>query len=106
MSRARSGATDLSNRWGQMLAWGPEFPEAARLLSRPREAGDLLDPGLLEYYRVSRETYGMEAIGKMKGALARAAIEGKTIVQVWEDMAPAVDLPEWKAERIVRTERH
>lgn len=89
----------------QVKAWGTEFPQAARLLSRPRDASDVLDPGLLEYYQRSRETYGLEAITKMRGVLARSALEGRTIVETWEDLSKQLDMPEWRAERIVRTEQ-
>lgn len=78
----------------------------ARLLSDPRKASDALDPGLLEYYKRPRERYGLEAIGKMKGVLARGALEGKTIVETWEELNTQLELPEWKAERIVRTEQN
>jgi len=63
-------------------------------LSNPRKASDALDPGLLEYYKRSRERYGLEAIGKMKGVLARGALEGKTIVETWEELHTQLELPE------------
>lgn len=89
----------------QLKAWEPQFPGAARLLSNPKAASDALDANLLEYYQRSRETYGLNAIARMKGVLARSALEGRTIVEAWEGMSEHLALPQWKAERIVRTEQ-
>lgn len=89
----------------QIRAWASSFPGAFSHVVPIDAAAEVLDTGLLEYYRVSRETYGMEAISKMRGVLARGALSGQTIAQTWEQLAPAIGLPDWKAERIVRTEQ-
>lgn len=89
---------------GQIDAWADKFAGSVRRIAPAEVAGDLLDPGLLEYYRVSRETYGMEAISKMRGVLARGVLSGQTLAQTWEQLAEAVSISEARAERIVRTE--
>lgn len=88
----------------QIDAWADKFAGSVRRIAPAEVAGDLLDPGLLEYYRVSRETYGMEAISKMRGVLARGTLSGQTLAQTWEQLAEAVSISETRAERIVRTE--
>lgn len=89
----------------QLAAWGPRYEGAVRRIVDVTTAADVLDPGLLEYYRTSRERYGMDAIGKMRGVLSRSALGGKTVSQTWQEMSEAVEIQEWKAERIVRTEQ-
>ena len=89
---------------GQIDAWADKFAGSVRRIAPAEVAGDLLDPGLLEYYRVSRETYGMEAISKMRGVLARGPMSGQTLAQTWEQLAEAVSISDVRAERIVRTE--
>lgn len=89
---------------GQIDAWADKFPGAVRRIAPAEVAGALLDPGLLEYYQTSRDTYGMEAIAKMRGVLARGTISGQTIAQTWEQLAAAVEVSDVRAERIVRTE--
>lgn len=89
----------------QIVAWSSKHPGAFNHVVPLEAAADVLDKGLIEYYRVSRETYGMEAITKMRAVMSRGSLAGQTIAQTWEQMAPAVGMPEWKAERIVRTEQ-
>jgi len=98
---ARIGRDGLIDQIG---AWADKFPGAVRRISPAEVAGDLLDEGLLEYYRVSRETYGMEAISKMRGELARGIMAGQTLTQTVEALSAAVDISDVRAERIVRTE--
>lgn len=87
----------------QIEAWAPEFGTVGRVA--PVElAGDLLDEGLLEYYQVSRQTYGMEAIRKMRETLARSVMSGETLNQTTERLQADIEISETRAERIVRTE--
>lgn len=90
----------------QMKAWDAEglLPEGLGAKANVGVASDLLDPGLLELHEVSVRAYGSDAITKMRGELARGSLAGETLPQTWERMAKAVDIPPWKAERIVRTE--
>lgn len=89
----------------QIGAMGERYQGTVRRIVDVTQTSDLLDPGLLEYYRVSRETYGAEAITKMRGTLARSAMSGKTVAQTWEDLSADVGIVEYRAERIVRTEQ-
>ena len=89
----------------EIEAWGPEFTGSMRRLVRVHEASDALDPGLLDYYRVSRETYGMEAIDKMHRILALANLSGETVAQTTDKLSQVMALPAWRADRIVRTEQ-
>lgn len=89
----------------QLAAWEEVYPGASRPLVDAAAASDVLDPGLLDYYETSRDTYGAEAIVKMRKVLMRAALEGLNVAQTAEQMAAEIEMPEWKAERIVRTEQ-
>lgn len=89
----------------QVTALGSRYQGAVRRLVDTTQASELLDPGLLEYYRVSRQTYGAEVITKMRGTLARAAMSGKTVSQTWEELSADVGITPARAERIVRTEQ-
>lgn len=89
----------------QIQVWAEEHPGAALFKPDLKAAADLLDEGLLEYYESSKQTYGLEAIKAMRAAMAQSALADETIVQAWERMATAVAIPEWRAERIVRTEQ-
>jgi hypothetical protein len=88
----------------QLVARAPEFEGTIRAVATVEKASGMLDPGLLEYYRVSRETYGMDVIASMRQTLMVSALEGDTISQSWAKMSDALDMPIWRAERIVRTE--
>jgi len=88
----------------QIAVWEEEFRGTVRGTARVEAAGDLLADGLLEYYQVSRETYGMEAIQRMRASMARGTLSGETTAQLTERLARDIDLPAWRAERIVRTE--
>lgn len=68
------------------------------------EATSVLAPGLLEYYQTSRLTYGSDALKAMRQSLAQSILSGATLAQSWESMAQAVRIPEYRAERIARTE--
>jgi len=89
----------------QVAAWADKFQGSVRRIAPAEVAGDLLDEGLLEYYESSKQTYGLEAIAKMRGALAKSVLEGKTVAQASEALTAAVELQDWRAERIVRTEQ-
>lgn len=89
----------------QIEAWGPEFAGSVRQLVDAAAASEILDPGALEYYETSKQTYGMDAITRMRRVLAKAALEGATVAQTVEKIATEIEIPEWKAERIVRTEQ-
>lgn len=67
-------------------------------------ADELLDKGLLEAKKASQKAYGEEAIAKMRKALVRGALAGETIAQTTEQIAKELEIPKWRAERIVRTE--
>jgi hypothetical protein len=88
----------------QLVARAPEFEGTIRAVATVEKASGMLDPGLLEYYRVSRETYGMDVIASMRQTLMASALEGDTISQSWAKISDALDMPIWRAERIVRTE--
>lgn len=85
--------------------WAKEFRGSVRQISRADLATDLLDEGLLEYYQASRETYGLEAIRKMRTSLATSSIAGETTIEATERLRDDLAMPEWRAERIVRTEQ-
>lgn len=88
----------------QLVAWAPEGAPAIRRVGTVAKAAGVLDEGLLEYHRASKATYGMEAIQKMRGAMSRSALAGESIVEAFPTIAEAAEIPEWRAERIVRTE--
>lgn len=73
-------------------------------LAAPEFASDLLSDGLLERYEVSRRTYGMDAIKAMREEFAAGALTGESLKVTWDRVAARVSIPEWRAERIVRTE--
>lgn len=89
----------------QVAAWAGKFQGSVRRIAPAEVAGDLLDEGLLEYYESSKETYGLETIARMRGVLTKSVLEGKTVAQASEALTAAIDLPDWRAERIVRTEQ-
>ena len=83
-------------------AWADEFKGSVRRIAPVDLAGDLLGDGLLEYYDVSRDTYGMDAIRQMRQQLATSTLSGDSVAVAAQKLAAKVELPEWKAERIVR----
>lgn len=90
----------------QIQAWQREFPVGTLGRTAPVEfAGALLDPGLLEYYRTSRERYGIEAVRKMRDVMAQGVLQGETLIQTADRMAAELRMKQWQAERIVRTEQ-
>ena len=96
----------LGRTWvaDQLAAWAPYAP-SLKLNVNARLASDLLTPGLLERYAVSRRTYGMDAIKAMREEMvAGAALQGETLAATWARVQRRVQIPTWKAERIVRTE--
>lgn len=95
---ARDGLVD------QLSAWAPQFKGSIRRVGTVAKAAGVLDPGLLEAYEQSKATYGLEAIQKMRSAMSRSMLTGDSLAQAWPKIAGAVDIPEWRAERIVRTE--
>jgi len=86
-------------------AWADKFAGSVRGTARTELAGDILGDGLLEYYDVSRDTYGLQAIKDMRQALARATLSGETVAMATVRLSQAVEIPAWRAERIVRTEQ-
>ncbi len=86
-------------------AWGAHFRGTVRRTAPVELAGDLLGDGLLEYYDVSRDTYGLEAIRSMRGVLARSVIEGDSVFVTASKLRDAVPMERHRAERIVRTEQ-
>lgn len=88
----------------QIAAWADTFPGAVRPLSHADVAGDLLDPGLLEFYDTSKATYGMDAIRRMRDALVKSSIASETVNQTAERLSTEMEMQDWRAERIVRTE--
>lgn len=85
--------------------WAQEFKGSVRSISRVDLAGDLLDPGLLEYYQSSREFYGADAITRGRRVLAKGAVSGETVSQTTEALKQELEIPGWRSERIVRTEQ-
>lgn len=67
-------------------------------------AADLLDEALLEHYVASADFYGTGTIRQMRFSIAAGVLRGESLAEVWERMADDLDIPEWRAERIVRTE--
>lgn len=86
-------------------AWADKFQGSVRRIAPVELAGDLLGPGLLEYYDVSRSTYGMDAIRQMRQSLAASSLSGETVWVATQKLSQKLDMPEWRAERIVRTEQ-
>jgi len=86
----------------QLEAWDAEGLHAST--GAVDVASDLLDEGLLEMHETSVVTYGMDAIKAMRQELARGALAGETLPVTWSRLAQAVEIPEWRAERIARTE--
>lgn len=86
-------------------AWADKFQGSVRRVAPVELAGELLGPGLLEYYDVSRSTYGMDAIRKMRQSLAASSLSGETVWVATQKLSQKLDMPEWRAERIVRTEQ-
>lgn len=89
----------------QVDVWANKFRGSVRAISAPDLAADVLDEGLLEYYESSRDFYGREAITKMRTSMARSRLAGESTAQMYERLAKDVEIPEWRAERIVRTEQ-
>lgn len=88
----------------QINAWADTYPGATSHVVSAQFAGALLDPGLLERYEVSRKTYGMDAIARMRQELAYGALNNDSLSTTWKRIAEKVAIPKWRAERIVRTE--
>lgn len=89
----------------QIDVWSSEYAGSIRRIGAVDLASDLLDDGLLEYYRVSRETYGMGAIRRMRDTLARGQLQGETTARLTQRLADDVAIEQYRAERIVRTEQ-
>ncbi len=87
----------------QLEAW-----DAAGLLPGPKvrteAAAELLDPGLLDLHDASMKAYGEEVIAKMRMTLARGQLANETVIQTADRLAQDLAIPDWRAERIVRTE--
>lgn len=94
----------------QLAAWEHHFKGVTGQFVAPDLASDLLSPGLLEHYSVSRRVYGMEAIGHMRQEMAAGALNGESLAQTWERVARRLGQgfgrreAGYRAERIVRTE--
>lgn len=94
----------------QLAAWESTFKGVTGQFVAPDVASDLLSPGLLEHYVVSRRTYGMEAIAIMRQEFAAGALTGEPLAATWDRVAKHLDQgfgareAGWRAERIVRTE--
>ena len=89
----------------QINHWHDAFPGAVRRIAAVDVAGDLLADGLLEYYQASRLRYGTSAIAGIRSAMASASLSGETVSQTFEKIAKVFRMPQWRAERIVRTEQ-
>ncbi|MFH1568522.1 MAG: hypothetical protein ABIL09_11050 [Gemmatimonadota bacterium] len=89
----------------QINYWEQHFRGTIRRTARVELAGDVLDDGLLEYYRSSRERYGIQAIRRMRDAMAMSTLSGETVAQTTEKLMDSMDLSRGWAERIVRTEQ-
>ena len=88
----------------QIEHWAREFEGSVRRIAPVELSGDLLGDGLLEYYRSSRERYGLDALARMRRAMATGSLSGETLLQTSERLSVALDLKPYWAERIVRTE--
>jgi len=89
----------------QLEAWAPEHPGAERAIARLDEAGEVLSPGLLEHFQVSRLRYGDQAISRMRDAMALSLLNDETMIQAAGRLADSIGIEDWRAERIVRTEQ-
>lgn len=88
----------------ELAAWESEFRGTLERIAPIEEAAELLDPGLLEYYAASADRYGLEQIAQFRGVMAESMLAGETLIQTTEKLVTASGLPDWRAERIVRTE--
>jgi hypothetical protein len=89
----------------QLQVWSEDHPTAARAAIRLEDAAGAIRPGLLEHFEQSRLRYGDAAISDMRNALAQSYLSDETLIQAANRVADAVDIEEWRAERIVRTEQ-
>lgn len=89
----------------QLEAWAEEQPGAARAIVRFDEAGDILSPGLLEHFEVSRLRYGDQAISRMRDAMSLSLLNDETMIQAAGRISDSIGIEPWRAERIVRTEQ-
>lgn len=83
-----------ANISAQLKTWN-----AAGLIS-----GDLVSPGLLEYYRTSRQRYGLASVVRMRDQLAQAALNGETVSQAADRLQASIGLARFQADRIAKTE--
>jgi hypothetical protein len=88
----------------QIDIWADTFEGSVRRISRVEQGAQVLSDSLLEYYDVSRQTYGLEAIGKMKQVMAEGALKGETVAQTAKRIEAAAEIAPYRAERIARTE--
>lgn len=89
----------------QLEVWAPEHPGAERAIARLDEAAEVLSPGLLEHFEVSRLRYGDQAISRMRDAMALSLLNDETMIQTAGRLADSIGIEDWRAERIVRTEQ-
>jgi len=88
----------------QLQARSEKFAGLIGSVATVGKAAGLGSPGLLEYYRQSREAYGLEAIARMRSLMMRSALEGDSLPVTWAKVSDKMDMPIWRAERIARTE--
>ena len=88
----------------QIDGWADAFAGSVRRIARVDEAAGYLTTSLLDYYEVSRATYGADAIRGMRQVMADGALKGETIAQTARRIEAAAEIAPYRAERIVRTE--
>ena len=67
-------------------------------------AGDILADGLLEHYQVSRLRWTAQERAEMRASMATSILQNETLAETFKRMADDLAIPQWQAERIVRTE--
>jgi hypothetical protein len=89
----------------QLEVWVEDHPGAERAIARLDEAAEVLSPGLLEHFEVSRRRYGDQAISRMRDAMSLSLLNDETMIQTAGRLADSIGIEDWRAERIVRTEQ-
>ena len=87
----------------QLVAWERRYPGVLDI-DPTIPAGALLDAGLIERYNGLSKAWSKRAIGTIRQTMEEGARAREALPTTWKRLSDNLRVPEWKAERIVRTE--
>ena len=89
---------------GVVRVAAPNVLPTVRRIAPVEDVAAVLDDMLALHYQTSVETYGLDALRRMRGAMGAAIAKGQTVIEAAQAIADAAGIEPWRAERIARTE--